>query len=301
MNDRVAILMATLNGGKWIDDQIASILAQSHANWHLFVRDDGSSDSTIEKIRTQMPPGRVTFLDTDGKPTGSPAGNFFAALCSIDSSSFQFVAFADQDDIWSPDKLARALDRMRTTGALAYSSDLVAFANQSHKAWYISKSQAPRDFDYLFQGASAGCTYVLTSVAACLVADRVRKYLGAFPKDRSHDWLIYAICRSHGLSWVLDDSAHIFYRQHAHNAFGAMPNAGGLLTRLKLSRRHWYRDHVKWLAEFLVGSPDEAEILSAVERLTLRDRVRLALRAHQFRRTLRDQWLLAIAFLTGSF
>ena len=301
MDSRIAIIMATFNGASWIDEQITSIRAQSHSNWHLFVRDDGSTDSTIEIIQSLLSPEQVTFIDVAGKSTGSPAGNFFAALCCFDNTGFDFVALADQDDIWVPNKLRRALECMRAEGAQCYSSDLVAFDNYSHRAWYIHKGQPSRKFDYLFQGASAGCSYVLSCEAVKLIIEKVRPYVATFPKQRSHDWLIYAICRSYGLIWLADETASIFYRQHSQNAFGAMPSLKGLLSRLKLSREHWYREHVKWLANFLKMSPEEHEIISSVERLSILDRFHLVRQAKHFRRKLRDQWLFAIAVLTGSF
>ncbi len=301
MSDCVAIVMATFNGGRWIEDQIASIRAQSHSHWHLFVRDDGSKDGSVQSIRTRLPRDRVTILDEGGMPSGSPAGNFLKALCMIELREFDFVAFADQDDVWSPDKLSRAVARIKETGAQGYSSDLVAFNNETRRAWYLKKSEPQRAFDYLFQGASAGCTYVLSRQAAMLVAEKVRPFMDAFPTRRSHDWLVYAICRSYGLTWVLDHSAHIFYRQHTSNAFGALPNAAGLLARLRLSRERWYRDHVVWLGGFLRMSDAEREILDAVRRLSWRDRVLLACRSRCLRRSSRDRWLLALALLTGSF
>lgn len=298
---RVGIIMATRNGGHWLSEQLASIKSQSHHNWHLLVRDDGSTDSTIHKIKSEVPADRLTILDPDGSPSGSPAGNFFAALCLVDLSEFDFIAFADQDDVWSPGKLEHAINRLRETGAQGYSCDLIAFDNSRNRAWYIAKSQPQKELDYLFQGASAGCTYVISSNAARLVARCVQPHAQAFPNNRSHDWLIYAICRSHGLVWLTDATAHIYYRQHAQNAFGALPSAAGLIARLKLSRQHWYREHVLWLSQFIAKSPQEMRVLSAVERLSYADRVRLALNASQFRRRRRDQWLLSIALLTGSF
>lgn len=300
-NDYVAIIMATFNGEKWIEEQIASIRAQTHPYWHIFVRDDGSSDATLATLQQLLPGERFTIVDPGGKATGSPAGNFLRALCEINLENFGFVAFADQDDVWSPGKLARALACLDKEQADGYSCDLVAYDNGARRAWYINKSQPPRALDYLFQGASAGCTYVLTNKAAQLVIDKIQPFMPDFPKQRSHDWLVYAICRSHGLSWVADDSAHIFYRQHASNAFGALPNARGLLARWRLARQRWYREHVLWLSEVLAMTAAEKKVLCAVRDLTFADRLALARRSREFRRVPRDQVLLAMAIVFGSF
>lgn len=301
MSGTIAIIMATFNGVEWIGEQLASIRAQTYENWHLFVRDDGSTDSTVQIIQQAMPREKLTLLDSRSHKTGSPAGNFFTALCEIDLTRYDFIAFSDQDDIWSPNKLKRAVEIMLETESDGYSCDLVAFDNTARRSWYIPKSASNVAFDYLFQGASAGCTYVISQRAAELVARKVRPYVQEFPLQRSHDWLTYAICRSHGLHWFQDKSAHIFYRQHSGNAFGALPSASGLMERWRLSRQGWYRGHVLWLSNFVRHTPEEEELLGLVARLGWRDRLRLIMRAREFRRSARDQWLLRFTFLTKTF
>lgn len=201
---RTAILLATFNGAEWIDAQLLSITSQRHEDWHVFLRDDGSSDQTIAIAVARLPPERLTILSAASGPTGSPAGNFFAALGQLALDEFDYICFCDQDDVWAPDKLYRAIACLTSSGAAAYSCDLIAFNNVTNVAWYIDKSQPVARWDYLFQGASAGCTYVLTRAAAALVQQKTRPLLEAFPKSRSHDWLTYAICRSHSMEWFMD-------------------------------------------------------------------------------------------------
>lgn len=296
---RTAILLATLNGEDWIGEQLLSIIAQQYQDWHVFLRDDGSSDRTVAIAAAMMPASRLTILDPTGGATGSPAGNFFAALGQVALDEFDYVCFCDQDDIWAPDKLARAIACLASSGAAGYSCDLIAFDNEKRTAWYIEKSQTLARWDYLFQGASAGCTYVLTREAGELVKKKTLPLMGAFPKARSHDWLTYAICRSHSLNWFMDRSAHIFYRQHSSNAFGGMPGVGGLLARLRLARAGWYREHVMWLRQFLAGTPGEMAVLDAVERGDWRSRLTLVRQCSQFRRRASDARKLALLLALG--
>jgi rhamnosyltransferase len=301
VNPRVAIVLATYNGANWVGEQLASISSQLHKDWHLFIRDDGSTDATITIIKSLVSPDRVTFLDSSGGTTGSPAANFIKALCAVDYSSFDYLAFADQDDIWVPNRLGRAIEKMQACSADGYSSDLIAFDNSLRRSWYVDKSQPSCEFDYLFQGASAGCTYMLSRRAVTLISKVLRPYASEFPPNRSHDWLIYAIGRSHGLTWFGDTEASVFYRQHSRNSYGALPSVKGLTFRLQLARSGWYREHVLWLRNVLRLTPEEREILSLVDRLRIRDRVALVLRTGQFRRKRKDQWLFAIAVLLGWF
>lgn len=298
---KAAIVLATLNGEKWIAAQLLSIKSQLHDNWHVFLRDDGSSDQTIAIAVAMLSPARLTILSSVFGPTGSPAGNFFAALGQVPLEEFDYVSFCDQDDVWSPDKLSRAIECLTKSGAAAYSCDLIAFDNSKNIAWYLSKSQPQKIFDYLFQGASAGCTYVLTRNAAALVKQKTSPLLGVFPKARSHDWLIYSICRSHSLEWFMDQSAHIFYRQHAANAFGGMPGIEGMHARWKLARSGWYREHILWLRQFLANSSDEAVILDQIESSGWKNRFGLIQQCGNFRRTAGDARNLALVIALGLF
>ncbi|MCP6042671.1 hypothetical protein NL354_27875, partial [Klebsiella pneumoniae] len=95
---------------------------------------------------------------------------------------------------WTPDKLSRATARLVEEGGEGYSSDLIAYNTAAGSAWVLRKAGQPADLDYLFQGASAGCTYVLTQRAATMVAAVMAK-APPFCNDPSHDWIVYAICR----------------------------------------------------------------------------------------------------------
>ena len=301
MAQRVAILMATFNGADWVGEQIQSLLAQTHQNWHLFVSDDGSNDSTIEIIRNMLLPDRVTVLPSSGISTGSPAANFLNALCRLDFNVFDYLALADQDDIWAPKKLELALHKLRKFNAEGYSSNLIAFNDYTKCAWYIDKSKSITELDYMFQGASAGCTYVLTRSAVEILLKRITPHVENLPNSCSHDWLIYAICRSHGLVWHMDPQSFVFYRQHKSNSYGALHSWAGLKVRLRLIRNGWYRDNVLWLRNFLLGTTDEQEVFLSIARLSTRDRFFLAINSRRFRRKKHDRWLLAFSFLVGWF
>ena len=64
-NQNVAIMMATYNGGRFLAEQIDSILSQTYRNWVLFIRDDGSTDSTLDVIANYVKryPERVLAID----------------------------------------------------------------------------------------------------------------------------------------------------------------------------------------------------------------------------------------------
>ena len=296
MKDKVAILLATYNGGAYLEEQLMSIVAQTHKEWHLFVRDDGSTDDTVnilELYRSKYE--NITIIDNVGEFTGSAAGNFFKLLHCSDFSDFTHVSFSDQDDVWGPGKLQSALSRLQLEGGGAYSSNLISYDNSKKRASYIVKSQPQTQYDYLFQGASAGCTYVMTR-DVCLLVQSLTSEIESF-KGRSHDWLIYSICRVNNVPWVFDDEAHIFYRQHATNVYGSMSTLSGILNKLKILRSGWYRDNIIWVAEKSGSNVKDAIVFESIKRNRLADKFFLLKQTSRFRREKKESRMLGFILL----
>ena len=99
---KVAILLATYNGEKYLREQIDSILKQNGVDLTLYVRDDGSTDGTIDLLKEYVVNTKAVKLDI-GKNLG--VGNSFMQLLYDCPNDFDFYAFSDQDDIWDENKL----------------------------------------------------------------------------------------------------------------------------------------------------------------------------------------------------
>jgi rhamnosyltransferase len=298
---KVAVLLAAFNGEKFIASQLASVFGQVGVDIHVIARDDGSSDGTVYELRSfqKAMPGRLTILDDDKHNGGSAGRNFLAILQQLSEHDYDYFALCDQDDIWNPVKIVNAIHCMRSSNSAAYSSNLIAFDDRKQRTWFIHKSHPRRQFDYLFQSASAGCTYVLDRRAFAIVQSVLKKNTLTLPRILSHDYLIYALCRSHGLRWVMDDASYIFYRQHDSNAFSAMPGMSGLWQRWHLARGGWFKQNIMFVTKLLPDDMMASAISDRLENLTLTNRLWLATRCHQFRRRRRDQILLAITILLG--
>lgn len=294
---RVAVLLATCNGMPYLEEQVATVNAQIGVDVTIIASDDMSEDGTWAWLK-QRQSDRLRLLPRS--KAGSPGKAFVRLLCEVELAGFDYVALSDQDDLWSPRKLDRAIAQMEEKGCGGYSSNLVAF-DEHNRFWRLDKGHEAVKFDYLFQGASAGCSYVLTHEAAMLVKEKLTPIKESMALRMSHDWLIYAICRSHGVPWRLDNTSHILYRQHKGNAYGALPGLRGLMLRLRLARNGWYRENILDLARALRNTHDERAILSAVCRLSWRDRAWLSMRANKFRRRKRDRVLLTLTIVSGLF
>ena len=103
---KVQILLATYNGERFLQQQLDSIAAQTYADWEILARDDGSRDNTVEILKRFQAarPGKLKILEDNLGNSGSPAKNF---LILAAASSSDIVAFADQDDIWHPEKVGK--------------------------------------------------------------------------------------------------------------------------------------------------------------------------------------------------
>ena len=107
----VDVLLATYNGGRYLGPQIDSLLGQSHADWRLVIRDDGSTDNTLAicEAYAAKHPGKIRVV-SDGLGRLGVGGNFSELLRQ---SSAEHVMFCDQDDVWLPRKIQITLAAMK--------------------------------------------------------------------------------------------------------------------------------------------------------------------------------------------
>ena len=105
----VRVILAAYNGSQYIDEQIASILAQQDVDVELYISIDLSSDNTLAICRNYQKIHPNIFLLPYGKHFGSAAKNFFELIREVPVSDSDFFALSDQDDIWLPKKLKWAI------------------------------------------------------------------------------------------------------------------------------------------------------------------------------------------------
>ena len=108
--DSIAILMGCRDGARFLPEQLASIAAQSHRNWRLVASDDGSSDATAASSRRSATRGRGAVEIRDGPRRGFAAN--YLGLAGDPGIRADYYAFADQDDLWDADRLARGIARL---------------------------------------------------------------------------------------------------------------------------------------------------------------------------------------------
>ncbi len=288
---RIAILLATYNGHEFIAQQVDSILAQREVDVHVFASDDGSTDDTRAILESYAGP-KLTLLPA--VRLGGAGQNFLHLIQTAPWDDFDYVGFADQDDIWHPDKLARAVINLGLAQADAYSSNITAFWPDGRRQ-LIDKAQPQRRLDHLFEAAGPGHTYVLTRAGADLVRQRLRTAdPAAVAAVALHDWLVYAILRTAGRRWIIDPNPSVDYRQHGRNVVGSGNGWARIKQRLSKLMDGWFRDQVNLIAQ--ISGHNGAE-LDFIRRPRIGALPSVLRHWRDYRRKTSEAVVLAVAFI----
>lgn len=298
-NPKIAVLLSAYNGLAYIEAQIDSILRQVGVDVTIFLSVDRSSDDTHAWCLALAESHLNVQVLPYGEHFGGAGPNFYRLLRDVDLSGFDYLSFADQDDIWHPEKLWRAHSLMAAQNAVGYSSNFTAFW-PSGETRIVNKALPQRTCDFLFESAGPGCTYVLHSSLAQPLQKLVRNANTKLLSVDYHDWLTYAFARAHKFPWVIDSWSSMQYRQHANNQIGV--NSGWRSFWLRVRKiLSGYGFEQSLLIADLVG----ASSLPVVQRGLRGGRLGylwLASRANQCRRKRIDQlWFFTSCVLLALF
>lgn len=214
----VTVLLSTYNGERHLDAQLESIAMQT-IPCHVAVRDDGSSDSTMEALDRWS-----TSLNLDvvrGSNLG-PARSYLELMVSAPSAPY--YAFADQDDVWDRDKMEVAVGRLsvgaQAIPSLYFSATRVVdeglnLLSRSH----LHPNDAADFSKVLVRSFASGCTMVFNRALLDLIVSRPNF------DAMMHDSWLHKVCLAVGGNVVYDPVPHLDYRQHGSNFVGAEPRA----------------------------------------------------------------------------
>lgn len=240
---KVLVLLAAFNGEKYIDDQIKSILLQDQVDIYLNINIDKCSDNTNKICEKYSKINKNVNIINSSISFGSSGKNFNHLIKYSNFSSYDYVALSDQDDIWDSKKIVHATELLQKTNSHGYSSNLIAFWNDE-KTYEIVKDHKQKKYDYFFESASAGCTYVLTKELISEYQEMMSKENNMLDKISAHDWAIYSYCRITEKKWYFDTNSLIKYRQHDSNVAGANLGLQAFFKRI-VGFFKWYKqDHL---------------------------------------------------------
>lgn len=230
------VLMSTYNGEEFIRAQIESVLRQKNINVNIFVRDDGSSDDTINILNEYQKQGKLKWYS--GSNLG-PAYSFLDLIKRAPDSDY--YAFCDQDDVWNADKLKRAcyfLSKMKLVNDVClYCSDYQLVDNELSPILENGHVTTTKFEEAIVASCCTGCTVVFGRKLAKLVNS------GNPYSIVMHDDWIHKLCLSVGGLVYYDSHKNLKYRQHAHNADGGVHSLNKRIMRI--IERILTKDHAR--------------------------------------------------------
>jgi glycosyltransferase involved in cell wall biosynthesis len=227
--EHVAILLGTRDGQRFLSEQLLSYLAQNHSDWSLHVSDDGSSDATHDLIANFADSSRHEVRLREGPRRGFSQN--FLSLAQDRNMKANFFAFSDQDDIWYPDKLERALNFLRKVPQeepAMYCCRTELVDEQAESVGFSPLFVRPPTFrNALVQSIGGGNTMVFNAAA--------KRLLEASPQVEivSHDWWVYLAVSAAGGTVFYDRNPSLQYRQHDNNLVGSNADLRSKFFRLR--------------------------------------------------------------------
>lgn len=238
---RVFVLLATYRGTAYLPQLLESLRRQSLEDWRLLVRDDGSPDATLDMLHAAAAEDKRIEVLSDTRGNLGACGNFALLMEEAHSRQADYVFFADQDDVWLPEKLAMQLDcisRLESQhGAhtpLVVHSDAVVVDQQLEPLHPSLKRHGRLPFD-LQQPLRLLLLY--NNVLGCATVVNRALLKAALPVPASavmHDWWVGLCGAALGHTGYMD-APTLLYRQHGSNAFGA----SSFLQKINPFRTGW--------------------------------------------------------------
>ena len=217
---KIYILLSTYNGEKYLKAQLDSLFSQSYKNFKLIARDDGSSDKTLEILKS---------YDIELLPSNENLGvkgNFETLLkYAFGNSDAQYFMFCDQDDVWNQDKVKLTLQKMYEMEKLYKNTPILVHTdlevvdenlhtiNPSFMKLQNLHEKKNRLNNLLIQNTITGCT-------AMINRDLAKLCLPMSSNAIVHDWWVGLVASYFGKIGYLQQST-IKYRQHTSNTIGA--------------------------------------------------------------------------------
>lgn len=206
----VVVLLSSYNGEQYIKEQIESIFNQKDVDVYLMIRDDGSTDKTVEIIEEMSFDKKIKLIK----------GENIGYIKSFDyliryAPQADFYAYADQDDVWMDDKLKKAIEQIEGDYPMLYAGNAYVTDDKLNKKGLFNKREE-NYFDHIckiLNSGAQGCTLVFNEA----LRKNVNKYypINIWP----HDYWLTTLCLFIG-QVKYDPEPHMLYRQHSFNVTG---------------------------------------------------------------------------------
>ncbi|TKH33102.1 glycosyl transferase [Paenibacillus polymyxa] len=305
----VQVLLSTYNGAAYLDEQVESLINQKDVEVQILIRDDGSTDDTVAKLITleQRYPQQIRLCL---KSNVGVITSFFD-LIQRSSETFDYYAFCDQDDVWMPNKLARAVAQLREkdeSRPLMYCSatQMVSQNLEPLKVWPADIPRPLSLYNALIENVCVGCTMVINKQTLQFVKTRMPDTLDNIIM---HDWWIYLCTAAFG-EVVFDPEPSIWYRQHQNNVLGGSTDGWIGKWRKRLSRfakgknRYILSKQARQFVQ-LYGQDMPSQLYRDVDQFLdsyqkgVLSRMRYIGQSPFYRQSRLDNWIYKLVFILG--
>lgn len=291
---KVVVLMATYNGERYLEEQIDSILGQTHRDLRLYIRDDGSSDGTLDildgyKLRTNV---NVIM----GEHLGYPACFWELIKLNIDAD---YYFFSDQDDVWFDNKVSSAIEYMEKNSKDEPTSYYSAYYLCDSNKNIISK-ELPNGgkclSDVLFDRAGFEFTMMFNKKGY----DGLLENMPISPVRGPWMGWYFAGCGS----ILADEQAYAIYRRHENTVTADMSAVGVLKWRItKFIRGKGLTEYKAAIKDIRcvfydkLNDNDKKLVDLFADNRYFRNVLRKVFYPSRFRRNVMDEILLRVLFL----
>ena len=228
MIKKVCVIMSTYNGAAYIEKQIESIMQQKNIEIILYIRDDGSTDNTIDIIRKCKKIYSKKIILKIGNNIGYKR-SFMEAL--VNCPLADYFAFADQDDIWDEDKIVNAVNVLKKLDNIAlYASSLKLIDENGCEIGENNIGNMQNNIEcYFARPRLAGCTYLFTPKLRDISLEISRMPYITYP---DHDFIIASCAYAFG-NVYLDENSGILHRRLAKSVTGG---SNGFIKRIRVEK-----------------------------------------------------------------
>lgn len=221
--DKIAILLATYNGEKYLEEQLLSLLAQTNNNWVTYIHDDGSMDNTVQIIDDYCKKYPDKFVKIEGLPTGGAKNNFYFLMRQIYAPGY---FFCDQDDVWLPNKIEKSLsliDLDSDIPEMVYSDLKLVDANKrviAESMWdFLGFNNEHLTMNRLIvRNTVTGCTIAMNNK----LWELMLKYENINNIPMHDKWAALIALKFGTVKYTKEQL--VLYRQHEGNVIGAVNN-----------------------------------------------------------------------------
>jgi glycosyltransferase involved in cell wall biosynthesis len=219
---KVAVLLPTFNGERFLEEQLNSLLNQEGIDLRVYIRDDASTDRTIEILNKYS----GNFVITFSKNNIGTSASLLKLLKQIDD--FDYLAFCDQDDVWAANHLSEGVQKLRQVGDDRFALYFPLYNFLDSKSQITGKRKPILNLKYvnaLVENPIIGCGIILNKKAA----DTIKRF--DLSSNYFLDHQIYFIGALVGE--IIQGSKYtVNYRIHDSNQVGISFGASALLKHL---------------------------------------------------------------------